>query len=43
LVWEAFYEVVITDTLTLTPAVFVVERDGLEDVSGALLKTTFKF
>ncbi len=43
LAWEAFYEVAVNDNITITPAVFVIEKDGAEDVSGALVKTTFNF
>ncbi len=43
LAWEAFYEVSINDSMTITPAVFVIERDGTDDVKGALVKTTFNF
>ena len=31
------------DSMTITPAVFVIERDGTDDVKGALVKTTFNF
>ena len=43
LAWEAFYEVAINDRITITPAVFSVEKNSAEDVSGALVKTTFSF
>ena len=43
LVWEAFYEVAINDSVTITPAVFNIEKNGADDVSGALVKTTFSF
>ncbi len=43
LAWEAFYEVEINDSVTITPAIFNIEKDGSEDVSGALIKTTFNF
>ena len=43
LAWEAFYEVAINDSVTITPAVFNIEKNGADDVSGALVKTTFKF
>ena len=43
--WEAFYEMLINDSITITPTVFVIEKDGVdvEDISGALLKTKFGF
>ena len=43
LAWEAFYEFVVNDNVSVTPAIFVIEKDGKEDVNGALVKTTFKF
>ena len=45
LAWEAFYEMPINDSITITPAIFVIEKDGadVDDVSGALVKTTFNF
>ena len=43
LAWEAFYDFKVNDSVTVTPAVFVIEKDGKEDVNGALVKTTFKF
>ena len=43
LAWEAFYDVTVNDSVTVTPAVFVIEKDGCDDVKGALVKTTFKF
>ena len=43
LAWEAFYEVAINDSVTITPAVFNIEKNGADDVSGALVKTTFSF
>ncbi len=43
LAWEAFYEVAINDSITVTPAVFNIEKNGADDISGALIKTTFNF
>ena len=43
LAWEVFYEVAINDSVKFTPAVFSVEKDSAEDVTGALVKTTFSF
>ena len=43
LAWEAFYQVPINDSMTITPSVFTIERDGADDVKGALIKTTFNF
>ena len=43
LAWEVFYEVAINDSIKITPAVFSIEKDSADDVSGALVKTTFSF
>jgi hypothetical protein len=43
LAWEAFYDFTVNDSVTVTPAIFVIERDGKENLNGALMKTTFKF
>ena len=43
LAWEEFYEVAINDSVTITPAVFNIEKNGADDVSGDLVKTTFSF
>ncbi len=43
LAWEAFYDFTVNDRVTVTTAVFLIEKDGKEDVNGALVKTTFKF
>ena len=43
LAWEAFYDFTVNDSVKVTPAIFVIEKDGKEDVNGALVKTTFKF
>ena len=43
LAWEAFYDFTVNDSVTVTPAIFVIQKDGKEDVAGALVKTTFKF
>ena len=33
----------VSDNITVTPAYFNIERDGADDVSGAVVKTTFTF
>ena len=43
LAWEVFYEVTVNDSISITPAVFNIEKNGAEDVSGVLVKTTFSF
>jgi len=41
--YEIYYSMAVSDNITVTPAYFSVERDGADDVSGALVKTTFRF
>ena len=41
--WELFYSMAVSDNITVTPAIFSVEKDSAEDVTGALVKTTFSF
>ncbi len=45
LAYELFYQMTISDNVTVTPAMFVQQRDGqhLDDVVGGLVKTTFNF
>ena len=44
--WEAYYSFKINDSVTMTPAIFGSNDrtgNGLEDVTGYVLQTTFKF
>ena len=41
--WEAFYDSIVNDNVTVTPAVFVTEKDGKDHINGVLVKTSFKF
>jgi len=41
--FEIFYQMVVTDNITITPAVFNVERNNADDYQGGLVKTTFSF
>ena len=44
--WEAYYSFKLNDSVTMTPAIFgSTDRtgNGLEDVTGYVLQTTFKF
>ena len=43
LAWETFYQIKINDSISVTPSIFAVQRDGADDVTGALVKTSFKF
>ena len=43
LAWEAFYKIGHNDSITITPAVFNIEKNGSDNVSVALVKTTFSF
>jgi len=41
--FEIYYSMAVSDNITVTPSFFNVEKDGAEDVSGGIVKTTFKF
>ncbi len=41
--YEIYYSIAVSDKITVTPAYFNIEKDGADDVSGALVKTTFRF
>ena len=45
LAYELFYSIAVSDNITVTPAVFIVENDSDSeyDYTGALVKTTFSF
>jgi len=53
LAYEIFYSMAVTDNITVTPALFIIEKnkpsdtslnsDSFDDVIGALVKTTFRF
>jgi len=43
LAYEAWYQIAVSDNVTVTPAVFVLEREDDDDVTGAIVKTTFSF
>ena len=43
LAWETFYKMQINDSISITPAIFSVQKDGADDVTGAIVKTSFKF
>jgi len=43
LAYEVYYSMAVSDNVTVTPSVFSVERDGADDITGALVKTTFTF
>jgi len=40
--YELWYQIAVSDNVTVTPALFTIEQDG-DDISGALVKTTFSF
>ena len=40
--YELWYQIGVSDNITVTPALFSIEQDG-EDITGAIVKTTFKF
>jgi len=41
--YEVYYSMAISDNITVTPAFFSIEKDGADDVTGGLVKTTFSF
>jgi len=41
--YEVYYSMAVSDNITVTPAFFSIEKDGADDVTGGLVKTTFKF
>jgi len=41
--YEIYYNMVISDSITVTPALFAVEKDNADNLKGALVKTTFSF
>ena len=41
--YEVYYSMAVSDNITVTPALFSYERDGQDDVTGGLVKTTFSF
>jgi len=41
--YELFYKFQVTDNISVTPAFFYIQNDGVSDTVGGLLKTTFKF
>ncbi len=41
--WEVYYSMAVSDNITITPAFFTIEREGDKDVTGGLVKTTFRF
>ena len=40
---ETFYQMQINDSISITPSIFSVQKDGADDVTGVLVKTSFKF
>ena len=45
LAYEIFYEMAVSDNITVTPSLFIVQRDGEQndDYTGGAIKTTFSF
>ena len=41
--YEVYYSMAVSDNITVTPAFFTIEKDGTEDVTGGIVKTTFSF
>jgi len=43
LAYEIYYSMAVSDNVTVTPSIFTIEKDGTDDVTGGLVKTTFTF
>jgi len=43
LAYEAWYQIAVTDHITVTPAVFIVEAEDEDEVTGVIVKSTFNF
>ncbi|MFM9087910.1 MAG: iron uptake porin, partial [Cyanobium sp.] len=43
LAYELWYKFQVTDNISVTPAFFWVQNEGVDDTYGGLIKTTFKF
>jgi len=43
LAYEVYYSMAVSDNVTVTPSIFSIEKDGADDVTGGLVKTTFTF
>jgi len=43
LAYEIYYSMAVSDNITVTPSFFTVEQDGGDDITGGLVKTTFRF
>jgi len=41
--YEIFYQITVSDHITVTPAVFVIQKSNANDYQGGLVKTTFTF
>jgi hypothetical protein len=41
--YEIFYQMIVSDHITVTPALFAVEQNNGSDYQGGLVKTTFNF
>ncbi len=43
LAYEIYYSMAVSDNITVTPAFFSIEKDGADDITGGIVKTTFSF
>jgi len=43
LAYEIYYSMAVSDYVTVTPSIFTIEKDGADDITGGLVKTTFRF
>jgi len=41
--YELWYDMSVSDNISVTPGLFVIEQDGKDDITGGIVKTTFSF
>jgi len=41
--YELWYDMTVSDNISVTPSLFIIEQDGKDDITGGLVKTTFSF
>ena len=41
--YEAYYEYPVNDGMTITPLIYTLDADGVDDTTGVMVKTSFSF
>ena len=41
--YEAYYEYPVNDSMTITPLIYTLDADGVDDTTGVMVKTSFSF